>query len=412
MNLENIWKWAQIKGIKVISAADFTHPLWFAELKEKLELSENGLYKLKPEIEKPLLREVPASCRTPTFFILTSEVNCIFSKNGRTRKVHSIIFAPNLDTVQKINHRLGAISNLRSDGRPVLNLECKFLLKMIRDISPQCTLVPAHIWTPHFSLLGSNSGFNTLRECFEELTPHIFAVETGLSSDPEMNWRVPTLDNVTLISNSDAHSLTKIGRECNIFNTELSYDGIFNAMKKDDMREGEKLAMTIEFFPEEGKYHADGHIDCGIGMKPAQSIENNKICPKCAKTLTIGVLHRVEELAQRPEGYKPDAPQAYKKMIPLAEIIGEAFGISSESTTVLNEYLNLISHFGNEIKILLRVPLHEFHNIAHPLVIEGLKRVREDKIFIESGYDGRFGKIHMFSQEEREKKTKNQAAMF
>lgn len=425
MNLENLWIWGQLKGIKVISAADFTHPLWFAELFEKLQPAEEGLYKLKESIEKKLASEVPQSCRSETRFILTTEISCIYSKNGRTRKVHNIIFAPSLEIAQKINHRLGAIGNLRADGRPILGLDSKVLLKMLLDISPQCLLVPAHAWTPHFSVFGSNSGFDSLEECFEELTPYITAIETGLSSDPAMNWRLSSLDTITLLSNSDSHSLPKIGRECNAFDTELSYNGIATALKKDPRRGGpayaphggasagrRQLIMTIEFFPEEGKYHVDGHRNCGVRMPPAESIKRNNICPTCGKGVTIGVLHRVEELADRPEGFLlRDAP-SFKKLIPLQEIIGEAFHTRPESAGVQQEFRKLLNHFGNELKILLKVPIEELKNFTHPLVSEGIKRIREDKVLIEPGYDGEYGIIHIFSQEERHMATEKQASLF
>lgn len=412
MNLENLWKWGQLKGIKVLSAADFTHPLWFAELQEKLEPAESGLYKLKSEIEKSLADEVPERCRADIRFILTTEISCIYSKNGRTRKVHNIVFAPSLEIAQKINHRLGSIGNLRADGRPILGLDSKMLLKILLDISPHCLLVPAHAWTPHFSVFGSNSGFDTLEECFEELTPYITAIETGLSSDPEMNWRLSQLDNITLISNSDSHSLPKIGRECNVFDTELSYEGIATALKKDDSREGQKLVMTIEFFPEEGKYHVDGHRNCGVRLLPAESIRQNNICPTCGKKVTIGVLHRVEELADRPEGFKLRGAPPFKKLIQLQGIIGEAFNTGPETVGVKAELRKLISHFGSELKILLKVSLEDLKKITHPFVAEGIKRVREDKVFIDAGYDGEYGTIHIFSPEERHQAVQKQESLF
>lgn len=409
MNLENLWRWGQLKGIKVLSAADFTHPIWFAELEEKLEPAEPGLYKLKGEIEKSLAAEVPESCRSEIRFILTTEISSIYSKNGRTRKVHNIIFTPSLEMAQKINQRLGAIGNLRADGRPILGLDSKLLLKILLDISPQNLLIPAHAWTPHFSVFGSNSGFDTLEECFEDLTPHITAIETGLSSDPEMNWRLSRLDNITLISNSDSHSLPKIGRECNIFETELSYEGITTAFKKDDGREGQKLVMTIEFFPEEGKYHVDGHRNCSTRLLPSESIRQNNICPTCGKKVTIGVLHRVEELADRPEGFKLRGAPPFKKLIQLQGIIGEAFNAGPETVGVKQELRKLISHFGNELKILLKVPLKDLQNFTHPFVAEGIKRVREDKVLIDAGYDGEYGTIHIFSEQERQIRTSAQA---
>lgn len=412
MNLENLWKWGQLKGMRLLSAADFTHPLWFAELQEKLEPAEKGFYKLKTTIEEKMAPGVPENCRAEIRFLLTTEISCIYAKNGRTRKVHNVIFAPSLEMAQKINHRLGAIGNLRADGRPILGLDSKILLKMLLDISPDCLLVPAHAWTPHFSVFGSNSGFDTLEECFEELTPHIHAIETGLSSDPAMNWRLQQLDTITLISNSDSHSLPKIGRECNVFDTEFSYEGIMTALKKDPSREGEKLIMTIEFFPEEGKYHVDGHRNCGIRLPPAETIRRGKICPTCQKPVTIGVLHRVEELADRPENFVLRGAPPFKKLIPLCEIIGEAFDAGSNTVAVQKEFMRLLNHFGSELKILLRISLDAIKTIAHPLVTEGIKRMREEKLFIEPGYDGEYGVIHIFSDEERKIKSQAQTSLF
>lgn len=412
MNLENMWKWAQLKGIKLLSAADFTHPLWFAELCEKLEPAEPGLYKLKNALCEKIAAEVPSSCRAETRFILTTEISCIYSKKGRTRKVHNILFAPSLEVAQKINHRLGAIGNLRADGRPILGLDSKTLLKILLDISRDCLLVPAHAWTPHFSVFGSNSGFDSLEECFEELTPYIFAIETGLSSDPEMNWRLSSLDAITLISNSDAHSLPKMGRECNVFDTEFSYDGIATAFKKDDSREGKKLVMTIEFFPEEGKYHFDGHRNCGVRLKPEESIRGNNICSNCGKPVTIGVLHRVEALADRPEGFKLRNAPPFKKLIPLHEIIGEALGMGNQTAGVQSEYWRLLNNFGNELKILMKVPHDDLKKFSHPLVAEGISRVREEKLEISAGYDGEYGTIHIFSENERLDAKQKQETLF
>lgn len=399
--MENLWKWGQLKGIRVISAADFTHPLWFAELQQKLEPAESGLYKLKDEITEKLAADVPESCRSEIRFILSTEISSIYSKNGRMRKVHNIIFAPSLEIAGKINSRLGAIGNIRADGRPILGLDSKLLLKLLLDISPECFLIPAHAWTPHFSVFGSQSGFDSLEECFEELAPYIFAIETGLSSDPEMNWRLSALDNITLISNSDSHSLPKVGRECNVFDTELSYNGIKTAMQKDESREGQKLTMTIEFFPEEGKYHVDGHRNCGTRMQPQETIKQNGLCKTCGKPATVGVLHRVELLADRVPGFHLRGAPPYKKLIPLQEIIAEAFGKGPQTAGVQNEFLKLLNYFGNELKILLKVPIEDLKKSAHPLVAEGIKRVREDKVMIEAGYDGEYGKIHIFSEAER-----------
>lgn len=412
MTLENLWKWAQYKGIRVISATDFTHPLWFAELEQKLEPAESGLFKLKDNIEKNLLPDVPEICRADTRFILSTEISSIYSKNGRVRKIHNIIFAPSFEIARKINQRLAAIGNLRADGRPILGLDAKILLKIVLDISRDCMLVPAHAWTPHFSVFGSNSGFDSLEECFEELAPNIFAIETGLSSDPAMNWRLSSLDNITLISNSDSHSLPKIGRECNAFDTDFSYQGISDAMKKENADAGKKLVMTVEFFPEEGKYHFDGHRNCNKRLHPKESQKHKNLCPACSKPLTIGVLNRVEQLADREEGYHLRGAAPFKKLIPLNEIIAEALGTTTSSIKVHQEYQKLISLLGSELKILMKTPIEEIKKVSLPIVAEAVKRVREENLHIEAGYDGEYGIIHIFSDEERAGTNRTQSALF
>lgn len=405
MNLENLNIWGQIKGIKVLSATDFTHPLWFSELQEKLEPAENGLYSLKKEYLRGEDREVPESCRSDIRFILTTELSCIYSKGGRVRKVHAIIFAPSLEVVEKLNRRLTTIGNLRSDGRPILGLDTKELLKISLDASPECALIPAHAWTPHFSVFGSNSGFDSLEECFEELTPHIFAIESGLSSEPEMNWRLSALDHITIISNSDSHSLQKIGRECNVFETELSYDGVMRVMKKEKTDAANRLLMTIEFFPEEGKYHFDGHRNCGVRLAPQETKKLKNLCSVCHRPLTIGVMHRVDNLADREEGFKLKNAPPFKRVVPLQEIIGEAFDQGDQSAGVQSEYRKLVSYFGPELKILLKVPIEELKRFTHPRVAEGIKRMREDKVFIEPGFDGEYGKVHIFQEMEKEQEN-------
>ena len=287
INLPNLDSWAKIKGIKVLGTGDFTHPGWFDEIKKELEPAESGLFKLKKQDSK-------------TRFILTSEISCIYSQGGRVRKIHIIVFAPSFKAVEKINLKLGEIGNLKSDGRPILGLNAKELVKIVLEADENCMVVPAHAWTPWFSVFGSKSGFDSLEECFGEYTKYIYAIETGLSSDPAMNWRLSQLDKITLISNSDSHSLAKIGREANVFDTELDYDAITEIIKNHDNK---KFLYTIEFFPEEGKYHYDGHRDCNLSLKPEQSKKYNNICPRCGKPLVIGVLNRVEELADRPEGF-------------------------------------------------------------------------------------------------------------
>ncbi len=386
MNLENLDKWAKIKGIKVISTGDFTHPAWFQELKAKLEPAEPGLYKLRGVV-------------SDTRFILTTEISCIYSKGGQVRKVHLLIFAPSLESVEKINAQLGWRGNLKADGRPIIGIDSKEVVKIALSASPDCMVIPAHCWTPWFSVFGSKSGFNSLQECFDEYTKYIYAVETGLSSDPAMNWRLSQLDPIAFISNSDSHSLAKIGREANVFDTEVSYEGIAQALKTKDPT---KFLFTVEFFPEEGKYHYDGHRLCNVSMKPEESKAHKNMCPKCGRALTIGVLNRVAELADRPERAKPEKAIPFKSLIPLEEIIADAFGVGVASKRVREEYEKLIQALGSEFQILLDTDDSTLKSATLPEIAEGVKRVREGRVKIEPGYDGEYGKIKIFEQGEQQ----------
>ena len=390
MDLENLDKWAKIKGIKVLGTGDFTHPEWLKSLKENLRLAEPGLFKFKKN-------------DSGTRFVLTSEISCIYSKKNRVRKVHIVIIAPSFDVVEKINTHLGWIGNLKSDGRPILGLDAKELAKIVLDASKDCLVVPAHIWTPWFAMFGSKSGFDSIEECFEEYSKHIYSVETGLSSDPSMNWRLSALDKITLISNSDAHSPQKIGREANVFDTELSYEAISRAIKEKNPKE---FLYTIEFFPQEGKYHYDGHRNCDIRLSPQESKKYNNVCPTCGKPLTIGVMNRVEALADRKEGFKPEGAIPFKSLIPLTEIIAESLGVTVASKKVDLEYKNLIKKLSNEFNILLDVSKEGLVSATLPEIAEGIIRVREGKVFITPGYDGVFGKISIFSKGEQKSLSK------
>ena len=388
MDLENLDKWAKIKGIKVLGTGDFTHPEWLKNLKEKLHPAERGLFKLK---------------NSETRFILTSEISCIYSKQGRVRKIHILIFAPDFETVEKINTHLGLIGNLKADGRPILGLDAKELAKIVLDASSECLVIPAHLWTPYFGLLGSKSGFDSIEECFEDYSKYIYAIETGLSSDPKMNWRLSTLDKITLISNSDAHSCQKLGREANVFDTELSYSAIAEAIKS---KNPQKFLYTIEFFPQEGKYYYDGHRACEIRLSPKESKKYNNVCPNCGKPLTVGVLNRAEELADREEGLRPKEAIPFKSIVPLVEIIAQVVGQTPATKRVAKEYQNLIKKFGNEFNILLNTSYQDLQTSALPGIAKGIKRVREGKVHMEPGYDGVFGKIRIFSQGEQKALSK------
>lgn len=398
-------KWAKIKGIKVLGTGDFTHPEWFANLKEKLIPAESGLFKLKQD--------------GGTRFILTTEISCIYTKGGKVRKVHIIIFAPSFEIVEKINAQLGWIGNLRSDGRPILGLDAKELAKIVLNASPDCLVVPAHAWTPWFAIFGSKSGFDSIEECFDEYAKYIYAIETGLSSDPSMNWRLSALDKVTLISNSDAHSPQKIGREANVFDTELSYLGIINVIRgknlypvRNQISNGAgKFLYTIEFFPEEGKYHFDGHRVCNVKLSPQETKKYNGICPVCGRPLTVGVLNRVEELADRPEGFAPQNTIPFKSLVPLAEIIADVLNLGVGTKEVEKEYKILIEKFGSEFNILLDVSRSDLATVTRPEIAEGIIRVREGKVSKEPGYDGVFGKIRIFPQGEK-KEVNQQKTLF
>lgn len=400
---EALWRWAQLKGITVVGTGDFTHPAWLMELTEKLEPAGNGLFRLKKEFQS---KDIPDSVRADVFFMLSSEISCIYKKNGRTRKIHSIVYVPDLIDCAKINIALSRIGNLASDGRPILGLDAKVLLKIVMDTCPHAMFVPAHAWTPHFSVFGAESGFDSIEECFEELTPHIHAIETGLSSDPPMNWRWSALDRITLISNSDAHSPAKMGREANIFDTEISYSTIADAITTK-----KNFLGTIEFFPEEGKYHYDGHRVCGVNLSPKETIRHNYLCPQCGRRVTIGVMHRVDKLADRVDGFKLEGALPFYSVIPLTEILAETLEVGVASKAVDQEYQKLIQRIGSEFKILLDSSLPDIERVASPIIREAIARVRQGNVHITPGFDGEFGKIKIFEGAER-KQIKGQATLF
>jgi uncharacterized protein (TIGR00375 family) len=403
MSPEMISRWAQLKGVTVIGTGDFTHPAWLAELQEKLEPAGTGLFRLREEFETG---DVPELCRAEVRFMLTAEISCIYRKNDRTRKVHAIVLASDFADAARINLALSRIGNLKADGRPILGLDAKEPLRIVLDSSDEAMLIPAHAWTPHFSVFGAMSGFDSMEECFDELTPHIKAIETGLSSDPLMNWRLSGLDNITLISNSDAHSPAKIGREANCFDTELSYSAMREAISS---RKG--FLGTIEFFPEEGKYHYDGHRDCGISLTPTETISHDYLCPVCGKRVTVGVMHRVEKLADRPEGVRPKDAPSYTSIIPLPEIIAEAMQAGVNTKGVNNAYMKLLEGLGNEFHILMDAPLEEIERAGSPVIREGISRMRTGEVHIAPGYDGEYGRIKIFEALER-KEIRGQSLLF
>lgn len=395
--------WCQLKGIGVVTTGDFTHPKWMAELKQKLTPAEPGLFRLRPALAHGIDAKVPASCKAPVRFLLGVEISSIYKKGGETRKVHNLIFAPSFEVADKINARLDKIGNIRSDGRPILGLDSKELLKILLDISDQAYLIPAHAWTPWFAVFGSQSGFDALEECFDELTPHIFAIETGLSSDPLMNWRLSRLDKVALISNSDAHSPEKLAREGNVINGELSYEGVFDSIRR-------RTHTTLEFFPEEGKYHADGHRTCKVRLSPKETIKNKGLCPVCKKPVTVGVLNRIEELADRPMGYRPPGSAGFENIVPLKEIIGQMFEVGPSSKRVDKLYHDLLRKFGSEFSILRSLPLEMLEREKLDVLALALDRMRKGKVDVQAGYDGEFGVISVLKPEDL--KPKKQLALF
>jgi len=385
MDLEHVVQSARNKGIGLLGSGDFTHPKWLAELKAKFTLLGVGLYEYGG-----------------ISWILTSEVNNIYSKNGKGRRVHNILFAPSLEVVEEINKQLSRYGALDVDGRPILSFPCSRMAELLRKISTQIAVIPGHAWTPHYSVFGANSGFNSLEECFEDETPHIFAIETGLSSDPLMNWRLSKLDRIALVSNSDAHSPAKLGREANVFDCELSYQGILEAIRTKDKS---KFLMTYEFFPEEGKYHYDGHRNCGIVLPPQEAVRAKNLCPACGRKLTIGVAHRVEELADRPEDYHPENAIPFKHLVPLDEILSAALSVGTGTETVARQYEALIRDFGSEFEVLLKTSKEEISSCAGTKVAEAVVRVRKGQVKVDPGYDGVYGKIRLFDSEEKSEKS-------
>jgi uncharacterized protein (TIGR00375 family) len=408
--LDTLAYWAKIKGISLLATGDFTHPEWLFLAKEKLEPCGNGFFRLKnilpPENEN--LQNLQVSPHDVSF-ILTAEISFIYSKKGKVRKVHILVLAPDFESVDKLNGQLSCIGNLRSDGRPILGMDARDFVKIVARHCPRCVVIPAHIWTPWFSLFGANSGFDSIEECFEEMTPFIFALETGLSSDPAMNWRLSPLDNFALVSNSDAHSPSKIGREANVFDSEFSYDGLVDAIKSKDP---EKFLYTVEFFPEEGKYHYDGHRKCDVVFSPQETIQHKYICPRCGRKLTVGVMHRVESLADRDKGTYSPARIPYKNLIPLNEIIAQALGKTSECKSVWDIYFRFIYEFGNEHSILTDVPIRELARLNPERVSLAIDRMKRGHVKIIPGHDGEFGKISLFDEDKAEEEAQGQLKLF
>ncbi len=400
LTLPNLAWWARRKGVAVLGTGDFTHPAWYDHLRETLQPAEPGLYRLAPEAEREIARQLPPRLadqaeKTPVRFMLSVEISTIYKRDDRTRKVHHLVYLPDLAAVARFNTALGRIGNLGSDGRPILGLDSRDLLEITLTASPDGYLVPAHIWTPWFSALGSKSGFDAIADCYADLAEHIFAVETGLSSDPEMNWRVGSLDRYQLVSNSDAHSPPALAREATVFTSARDYFAIREAL-----RTGDGLGGTIEFFPEEGKYHADGHRLCGVNWAPEQTRAAGGRCPECGKPLTVGVLSRVEELADRPAGHRPAHAPDVTHLVPLAELLGEINSVGARSKKVAGKLNDLIAALGPELEILTRTPLAEIDRVGGELLAEGIRRLRRGEVRRVPGFDGEYGVITLFDPKE------------
>ena len=394
-NLEELAVWAKKKGLSLISTGDFTHPAWFNEIKEKLVPAGEGVYRLRPDIEKAL-----SLGENPVRFLLSVEISTIYKKGDKTRKVHHVVFCPSIETAHIFREKLDALGNIKSDGRPILGLDSRNLLETVLESGEGSFIIPAQIWTPWFSVLGSKSGFDSIEECYDDLSEHIFAVETGLSSDPQMNWHVSKLDKYRLVSNSDAHSPSKLAREATVFDHNPDYYSLMHALKT-----GEGYVGTVEFFPEEGKYHEDGHRKCNICLSPEDTKKLNGICPVCGKPVTIGVSYRVNELSDRKEIITPPSTAGEVfSLVPLQEIVSEIMQVGPQSKSAVCEYERLVHRFGSELAILQDIPTDEISK-ASTLLGEGISRLRQGKVIKHAGYDGEYGVIKLFEDDELVKKN-------
>lgn len=405
-NLEGLYYWGKLKGIHVIGTGDFTHPEWFLELREKLEPAELGLFRLKSDIASQIDKTLPPSVRdNPIRFVPTVEIATIYKKGDKVRKLHQLVVMPSLGAVAELNARLERIGNLRADGRPILGLDSKELLRHALQSSPDALYIPAHIWTPWFGLFGSKSGFDSVGEAFDELASEVRVIETGLSSDPAMNSRIRGLDGLAITSHSDAHSPQKLGREATVVSAELSFADIFGGIKAND----DRLVGTIEFFPEEGKYHADGHRACNVRFSPAQTLAHQGLCPECRKPLVVGVENRVNELADR---LQPQVKKQVEYIIPLVEIIAELKNTKSTSgKAVVAEYHEVLSRLGDEFTVLRQVSPDAIREAGFAMLALAIERLRSGNVVRDPGYDGVFGTIKVFKSPIERLETMNQMSL-
>jgi uncharacterized protein (TIGR00375 family) len=385
LNFDTLARWARIKGIDLLASADFTHPVWFREARSKLHDTDDGLFEYKG-----------------VRFVLGTEVSCIGRQAGKHRRVHLLVFAPSLDTVGRINAALASRGKLESDGRPTLHMLPRELVSTLLDLDPRCIVIPAHAWTPWFGVYGSRSGFDSLDECFGDTASHVHAIETGLSSDPAMNWRVPELDGRSIVSFSDAHSAQRLGRELTVFQGEQSYAGLADALKN------QRIEYTVEFFPEEGKYHHSGHRRCDVRRSPSEVLESGAACPVCGRRLTLGVMQRVEELARRNVEARSggdglirasNGRPPFRSMVSLAQVLSEALGRGIQTKTVRARYDELIAELGNELSVLVSAPVSDIERVAGERTAEGVERVRRGEVAIEPGFDGRYGKVAVWPEQ-------------
>jgi uncharacterized protein (TIGR00375 family) len=397
----NLAAWAMVKGLDVVASGDFTHAGWLAELEEALEEDDSGL--LKPRQPVDIAAQIPwldgTFAPSRVRFMLSAEISTIYKRGGKVRKIHHLVYVPGFEQAKALNARLAQIGNLKSDGRPILGLDSRHLLEMVLETHPKAFLIPAHIWTPWFSLFGSKSGFDSIEECYGALASEIFALETGLSSDPDMNWHWSALDRFRMVSNSDAHSGEKLAREANLFRGQPGYEGIYRALRNEGLSHA--FLGSVEFFPEEGKYHLDGHRKCDVVLTPRESLAHGNICPVCGHPLTLGVLHRVMALADRETPCKPAQQPGFASLVPLAELLSEIVGTGPATKRVRREYAKLVAEYGSELNILSQLPLDALSR-QQPVLAESMRRMRQGLVHSQPGYDGAFGKITMFSPAERQ----------
>jgi DNA helicase II / ATP-dependent DNA helicase PcrA len=408
LNIGGLYKGARIKGIDIIGTGDFTHPQYFKEIENELESVGGGLYSFKRKDE---IKVEVAGDKSDPKFLLTTEIANIYKRHNKVRRMHTCVLAPGIDEAKELNGQLEKIGNIKSDGRPILGMDVEKMARLIWSVSEDFIIIPAHAWTPWFAIFGSKSGFDSIEECFGDLSDKIYAIETGLSSDPMMNWRWSYLDNISLISNSDAHSLPNLGREATVFDLEkLSVQNIRQALnKKVSHSKKDKILYTIEFYPQEGKYHFDGHRDCKFVCDPKQTKKLKGICPKCKKPLTIGVDNRVEELADRDN---PKINGDYKYIVPLQEIIADAFDQAKSTKKVQCVYDAMIKEVGDEFSILLKIQIDRIKEFSIPELADGIQRVRDGKIHIEPGYDGEYGVVSVFEKDEQISAKSRQKVLF